>query len=302
MSPALTATSLLLVSSACFGLVPLFGRVLLELGLSTEAVALYRFCLALPLALAWLPRRRSALRPAIALAGAGLAGGLGWTTYLEAIQEVPVASAGVIYMSYPVFVVLLARLLVGHRLTARALAGAALVLAGAVIVNPPAAVSAGDLAVLLSSLPAPVGFALVIVLVATVGRDLGTRERWSVLSTGTIAGLLPAALANDPAALLPDATIGWAWITGLALVTALVPQLLYVYAARRVSPARAAATGAAELLTMLAIGALAFGEAVGAREIAGAILIIAAIGVTPAVTPRGDAAAGRTSAATSAES
>ena len=286
MSSPVAATFLLLVSSACFGLVPLFGRLLLDLGLSTEAVALYRFCLALPLAVAFIPRRRGALRPAIALAGGGLAGGLGWTTYLEAIKHVPIASAGVVYMSYPLFVVLLARLLFGHALTPRAMAGAVLVIAGAFVVNAPSTVSADQLLVLLASVPAPVGFALVIVLVATVGHDLSTMERWSVVSLGTLAGLLPAALAKDPAALFPDADIGWLWIAVLAVVTALIPQLLYVYAARHVAPARAAATGAAELLTMMAVGSLAFAEAIGLRELAGAMLIIAAIGVTPAVTPR----------------
>lgn len=82
---------------------PLFGRVLLDAGLSPEAIALYRLGLALPLALIVFPRRSAALWPVIALAGAGLAGGRGWTAYLGTLDEVPVASAGVFYMSYPAF-------------------------------------------------------------------------------------------------------------------------------------------------------------------------------------------------------
>lgn len=283
-SPAL-ATGLIALTSVCFGLVPLFGRVLLDAGLSAEAIALYRFCLALPLALLFLPRRRAALRPVIALAGAGLAGGVGWTAYLHALDQVPVASAGVVYMSYPLFVVVLARLLVGQPVTGRAALGAALVLVGALLVNAPGTLAGAQWLALLASLPAPLGFALIVVLLATVGRGLTTLERWSAIAVGHVVGLLPAAMLAGPGALLPASPAGWAWIAGIALVTATLPQILYTFASRAVSPARAAAAGATELPTMLAIGGLVFGEAIGLREAAGAALVIAAIAVTPAVAP-----------------
>ena len=287
MHVTLAATLIIAVASVCFGLVPLFGRVLLEAGLAPEAIALYRFCMALPLALAFLPRRRESLGPFLVLAGAGLAGGLGWTAYLDALDEVPVASAGVLYMSYPLFVVLLARLIVGQPITARATAGAALVLGGALIVNAPGTIGAADWLVLLSSLPAPIGFALIVVLLATVGHDLSTLERWSAICVGHVAGLLPAALLSPAGTLLPASAGGWLWISGLALVTATVPQILYTLASRRVSPSRAAAAGAAELPTMIAVGWLAFGERLGVHETVGALLVIAAIAVTPAVAPAG---------------
>jgi len=281
------ATGIIAVTSVCFGMVPLFGRMLLDAGLSSEAIALYRFGLALPLAVMFWPWRREALRPVVALAGAGLAGGLGWTAYLNVLDEVSVASAGVVYMSYPLFVVLLARLLVGQVVTGRAAVGAALVLAGSFIVNAPGALPGGDWIVLLSSLPAPAGFALIVVLLATVGHELSTLERWSAICVGHVIGLLPAALVSDGGTVLPGSAEGWLWITGLAMVTATVPQLLFTLAARYVAPARAAAAGAAELPTMLAVGWLAFGEQLGMREIVGAMLVIAAIGVTPAVATTG---------------
>lgn len=285
MPSPLLATGLIAFASLCFGMVPLFARPLLDAGLSAEAIALYRFCLALPLALAFLPRHRSALRPAIALAGAGLASGLGWTTYLNAIDAVPVASAGVFYMNYPLFVVILARWLVGQNITPRAIGGAALVLGGAFIVNAPGTITGAQWLVLLSSLPAPIGFALIIVLIATTGRELSVMERWSVVSVGHVAGLLPAALLTDSGTLLPATSEGWAWIAGIALVTATLPQILYTFAARFVAVARAAAAGAAELPTMMVIGLLAFGEPLGINEAFGAVLVIAAILLTPSVSP-----------------
>lgn len=285
MPSPLLATGLIAFASLCFGMVPLFARALLEAGLSAEAIALYRFCLALPLALVFLPRRRSALRPAVALAGAGLAGGLGWTSYLNAIDTVPIASAGVFYMSYPLFVVILGRLLIGQDITPRAIGGAVLVLGGAFIVNAPGSISAEQFLVLLSSLPAPVGFALIIVMIATTGDALSVMERWSAVCVGHVAGLLPAALLSDSGTLLPAMGGGWLWIAGIALVTATLPQILYTFAARSVSVSRASAAGAAELPTMMLIGLLAFGEPLGVNEALGAVLVVAAILVTPAVTP-----------------
>lgn len=277
------ATLIIALTAICFGMVPLFARALLEIGLSPEAVALYRFCLALPLAVLFVPRRCAARRPFVALTGAGLASGVGWTAYLNALDQVPVASAGVVYMSYPLFVVFLARLLVGQPLTMRALMGASLIAGGALIANGAGTVTGAQWLALLSSLPAPVGFALLVVVLSAVGRDLSTLERWSAIAIGHVAGLLPAALLADSGDLVPASATGWAWIIGIALVTATVPQILYTFAARAVSPGRAAAAGATELPTMMAIGWLAFGEHVDLHEGIGALLVMAAVAVTPAV-------------------
>jgi drug/metabolite transporter (DMT)-like permease len=56
--------------------------------------------------------------------------------------------------------------------------------------------------------------------------------------------------------------------------------------APRIGPARAAAAGAFELPTMLAIGWLAFAEPLGAVELTAAALVIGAILLTPATAMR----------------
>jgi drug/metabolite transporter (DMT)-like permease len=94
----------------------------------------------------------------------------------------------------------------------------------------------------------------------------------------------------EPGAILPARAEGWVLVAGLAAVTALLPQLLYTLACPRVGPARSAAAGSLELPTMFAVGWLAFGEAIGPRELMAAILVIGAIAVSPAIRP-GDAEA-----------
>jgi drug/metabolite transporter (DMT)-like permease len=101
-----------------------------------------------------------------------------------------------------------------------------------------------------------------------------------------MAGLAPLILATQPAALIPTDGTVWIHLLGLGLVTALLPQLLYVLAAPHVGPARTAAAGAVELPVMIGLGWLAFGEALGPREVVAAGLVLAAVALAPAIDTR----------------
>lgn len=275
------ATLAIVVTSACFGLVPLFARVLLGEGFSAEAIALYRFGLTLPLALFFLPRRRSKLRPAVALLAGGLAMGLGWTSYLRSLEHASVASAGVVYMSYPLFVVLIAWLIFREPFRLRSLLAALLVLAAALLAFAPMDASTTDWRYLAGCLPAPIGFGLIVVLIATVGLELSAMERWACVATGAVLGLLPISLVVDAQGLFPVNVGAWGWVAAMALMTAALPQVIYTFAAPRVGSARAAAAGTFELPTMFAIGWLAFAESVSFAQIGAGALIVVAVFLAP---------------------
>jgi len=280
---ARVATVVIGLTSVCFGLVPLFAKVLLEAGLSAEAVALYRFGFTLPIALYFFPRHRCKLRPALILLGGGLAMGLGWTTYLRSLDHLPVASAGVVYMSYPVFVVVIAWLILRQPLGVRALVSALMVLLAAAFAFSPSEITASDGQYLLACLPAPIGFALIVVLIATMGRELSVTERWSCVSAGAVLGLLPMSLAMDPQGLVPSHLSAWFWALAMTLVTAAIPQIIYTYVAPQVGAARAAAAGAVELPTMFAIGWIAFAESISFGQGIAAVLIVGAVILAPVV-------------------
>lgn len=286
-SAVTSATLLVMLSAVGFGLVPLFGRLLTEAGLAGPTVAFLRFGFSAVLLLPFLPRPwscgRARLRPALLLAGAGLVMGLAWTAYLEALKTVSIAAAGVIYMTYPLFAVLLARLLLGQRLGRRALLAAGLVLAGALVALSPAALPAGQLPALLSVLPAPLAFALLIVVLTGCSHGLTTLEKMAAGMAGASLGLLPVAILRGGLLDLPADPGLWLLIAGMIGATALLPQLLYTFAAPRVGPARSAMAGSLELPTMFLVGLLAFGEAIGPMEYLAAALICLAVVVAPAV-------------------
>ncbi|MBP5858474.1 DMT family transporter [Marivibrio halodurans] len=288
LTPA-TATAIIVVTAFCFGLVPLFARELQALGLNSPAIALVRYLFSAAVMLPFLPRAREKRGEALMLAGAGLFMGLGWVGYLEAVRHAPVAAAGVVYMSYPLFAVLFAWLLAGQKLGVRALGAGSLVLLAAGLVLDPSTLTDGAVAALLWSLPAPVGFGLIIVVLSALVRRLAVLERMACSMLGALIGLAPLTLSRTSLADIPLGGEALALIAGLGLVTALIPQLLYTIAAPMVGAARSAAAGSVELPTMFAIGWLAFGESIGPREWIAAALVISAVLLSPAVRPKRDA-------------
>jgi drug/metabolite transporter (DMT)-like permease len=284
-NPAL-ATAIIALTAVCFGLVPLFARDLQALGVSSSAIAFYRYAFSALVMLPFFPRTRAKRGEALMLIGAGLFMGLGWVGYLEAVKTVPVAVAGVVYMSYPLFAVLFAWLLAGQRPGLRAGLAALMVLGAAALVLNADAFSEGSLVTLLWSLPAPIGFGLIVVVLSVLVKKLSAFERMACGMLGALIGLTPLTLREGIATAIPSDLDGWLLVGTLALVTALIPQLLYTLAAPMVGAARSAAAGSVELPTMFAVGWLAFGEAIGPQEILAALLILAAVFLSPAVRPK----------------
>lgn len=295
-SPAAGATLLVMLSAAGFGLVPLFGRLLAEAGLSSPTIGFFRFAFSFLVMAPFLPRPwacgRAKLKAMLLLAGAATTMGIGWTAYLDALETASVAAVGVIYMTYPLFAVVLARLLLGQRLGPRAFAAAGLVLAAALLALSPAAVPAAQVPGLLLALPAPLTFALIIVVLTGCCHALTTLEKMAAGMLGATLGLLPLALFRGELLELPADPQIWLLIAGMIALTALGPQLLYTFAAPRVGPSRSAMAGSLELPTMFLVGALAFGEPVGPAELGAAALICASVVVAPAIVARREQADG----------
>ena len=115
------ATLLVVLTSVLMGSVPVFARELTDAGLSAVSVSFYRNLLGTVVLFGLLrfsgPRRGATLWAM----SAGLFMGLGWTAYVRAVEVVPVSTAGVIYMSYPLFAIVLAWALFGQQATRRSL-------------------------------------------------------------------------------------------------------------------------------------------------------------------------------------
>jgi len=273
-------------SAVCFGLMPLFVRELQGLGMTGAKIALYRFGFSAVFLVPFLPFDRQKRGSALLLTGTGVVLGLSLIGYLDAINAAPVAAAGVIYMTYPVFAVLFAWMLLRQPFARRSFLAAGLVLGAAALLLDPSSLSPDVFKVLLWAIPMPVAMGFAIVVLIGLSGRLTSLERAACALSGSVLGLLPMVFVEGQGAILPASPREWTLIVLMGLATALGPQLLYTFACQAVGPVRSAAAGSVELPVMFALGWLVFGEAVGIRELVSASLVLSAILVAPAIRPR----------------
>lgn len=268
-----------LFASICFGLVPFFSRGLTGQGVAPFAVAFYRFVIAAVLLFPILVKHRKSWREILWGLSAGAIMGLGWIGYATALETLPASTVGVLYMTYPVFTVLISWILFADAPTRRALVASGLILAAAFIAGSPASVPVAQLPTLLFSLAAPIGFGFgIAVLVHRLSRIVPLARIASV-SLGSVIGLTPLVIGADAAELLPVNRSDWLLIAGIGLVTALVPQIIYSICSPIIGTAQTAVAGSIELPTMFAVGYLAFGEAITPPQAIACALVLGAIAI-----------------------
>ena len=276
----------ILFASITFGIVPVFSRGMTEAGLAPHAVAFYRYLLGAVLLIPFLWRERTQMPALIWGLGSGVVMGLGWIGYVIALETIPVSTVGVIYMTYPAFTLVIAWLLFGERPSNRAMIASGLILTAAVIASAPAAVDTGQLPVLLMAFSAPFGFGFAICVLVHRLQPLTPLSRIGTASVGSMFGLLPLVALSAPETIIPADTSTWMMVAGIGLVTALIPQLIYVVCSPVIGTARTAVIGSIELPTMFAVGILVFGEVLTFSQATACLLVLAAILLTRSRTTR----------------
>lgn len=284
LEPAM-ATFGAVLAAIGFGMVPFFAKNLTDGGMAAPAVAFYRYALvalALSPFLLLEPGVRSASLWGV-LCGAAM--GVGWTGYVRALESVPVSTAGVLYMTYPMFTVLIAWLWFRQHPGLRSIAASLIVLAAAVVATTPAVTGSGEFSALLFALSAPVSFGFAINVLVSKLSSIPPLSRIACVATGAVLGLLPLMVSLEPERLLPASLMDWWMIVGIAVVTALIPQFLYAVSAPRIGAAKSAMAGSAELPTMFLVGWLAFGETIGSAQLVAAFMVLIAVAITPTLRP-----------------
>ena len=265
-------------------------------GLPPFTAAALRFAIALPIFLALMRSRGQRLpRPgrhdASLIVLQALCGSVGYAVLLVAgLRWTSAASAGVITGCLPAVGALVGALVLRERLGARLVGAIALASAGvAAVVVAPGRADAGAHA-------STLGNALVLGAVACEAVFLLLNKRLRVplapLAQSTLMSALGLALTAGPA--LAEhawtAPVDAAALLGV-LYYALVPTvggyLLWYAGAERVDAGRAALYTAVLPVSALLLAALVLREPIGARQLAGAACVLAAIAVSAAPRRRG---------------
>lgn len=284
---ALLATSLVVLACACFGTIPYFAKSLTDAGIASYAIAFYRYGLSAFVLLPLLLRISPALRRTIAWGlVSGMSVGLGWIGFVAALDTVPVSSLGVLYMTYPVFTLLIGWIWFRDLPSKRAVSGALMVVMAALLASSPAAIEPHHLPAMLLSLSAPISFGFGINVLIHKLTPLPALARVGTFSVGATASLLPLLLLSAPHEVLPQSAEQWWLVIGLAFGTALLPQLIYTTFAPMIGAARSAVAGSIELPMMFLVGLLFLNETIGAVQWVACVLVTTAIVMTPARATR----------------
>ena len=282
---AQSATLIIIFAAICFGLAPWFAKSLTNGGIASVAIAFYRFLTSALVLLLFLNVSRERRRSTLWAMTSGLAIGLGWIGYVEALKGAPVSIVGVVYMTYPFFTLLIAWCWLGQSLTVRSVGAGLLVLAAASMALSPSLSAPSELRTLLLAFSAPLSFGFAICVLTGKLTGLTPLERAAGVSLGAALGLLPLIVSLDARAVVPVQLADWGLVLGISVVTALLPNVLFAVAAPLVGPARTAMAGSMELPTMFVVGWLVFDEQIGVVRILAGILVIAAVLMTPALKP-----------------
>jgi len=279
------ATISLVVAAICFGLAPWFAKNLVDAGIAPISVAFYRFLTTAVVLLIFLDVSRRKYKETLWSMVSGVAIGIGWITYVGALRTAPVATVGVIYMTYPLFTLVIASVWLRQPPTQRSLISGCLVLGAAAIALAPSLSILPMLSALLLAFLAPIGFAFAICVLTQKLFSLDPIQRSAGVSLGAVVGLAPFIATQNSNALLPSDIYGWWMILGISVVTALIPNMLFATAGPVVGSSRTAAASSFELPVMFIVGLVGFNETIGVSQVVAGALIIIAILVSPVVTP-----------------
>jgi drug/metabolite transporter (DMT)-like permease len=272
------ATLVIVATSVAYAFTAFFARRLTDAGLAPATVAFARFAL-MAVVLAPFVRVDPARRRATLwgfVGGAVMA--VGWVAYVHAVETGAVAVAGVVYLTYPLFTAVSLAVVFRVRVGARQVVGGALVVVAGVV-----ALGVGDGGgVPLVAVVAPATFGFSIAVLTERLGVLDPFERLASTALGAVAGLVPVVGDLPVAEIVPSSADVWLGVAVFGVVCALVPMLLYAACAPVVGASRSAVAGSAELPTVFVIGAVFFGEAVRPQHLAAAVVVVAAIAVTPA--------------------
>lgn len=274
------ATAGIIIVSVMMGTVPVFARELTDGGMAPVAVVFYRNIAGLVVLGAFVRMTRLKRRAFLWGLAMGAAMGLGWTSYVEALEVVPVATAAVLYMSYPIFAILFAWVLFRDTPHPRALWGALVVLGAAALALGPE-LDGEHKNKLLIMIAAPVSFGFAVAVVTNRLGSLKASERVVALSIGSAFGLAPLMLSLPTGETIPGDGRAWLLVAGIGLTTGVVPQLIYSLVAPSVGAARAALAGAIELPTMFIVGWLVFEEPFTAARVIAGLLVVGVIAIVP---------------------
>ncbi len=267
---------LVTLSAAGFGTLALFGRYAYADGMDALTILFLRFSLAAILMLALLIIRRERLPRGAALPrliGMGALGYVGQAfAYLTALKYASAGLVALLLYLYPVFVALLAALVLHEPFTGVKALALGLALAGTALTVGPAGGQA--LGALLAVAAATI-YSVYIIVGAQVMKHVSAVQSSAVIfaAAGMTSGVLM--VANGPH--LPATGAGWAAITSMVLIATVLPVATFLAGIERIGPTNAAMLSTLEPVVTVLLAAVWLNETLQPLTWLGGGLILSAV-------------------------
>ncbi len=238
----------------------------------------------------WYARRhrlRVAVTDAMWSAVAGVLLALHFVTWFRSLETTTVASSVVLVSASPLFVALLAPLILGERITRRTVAGIVVAIAGAAVVALARGGETSWIGPALGGNALALTGAAMIAGYLLIARHVQRRVPFiafvaMTFSWAALAALGFVALAGASLTAIPRPA--WPWLVLLALVPQLLGHSTINWALRRLPSASVAVGTLAEPIGAVALAWIVLGEPPTALEALGAAVLLA--GIALVVVPR----------------
>lgn len=290
--------ALCLLSAVAFGLMAIFAKEAYRSDVSVTTLLAVRFALAAGAFWAIVAARRSAgavaAPPARCLVLVGVAlGAVGYAAqsgaFFGALTRIDASLTSLLLYTYPALVFGAAVALGRERADRRRLVALGLATGGAALVLAGGGAGALDALGVALALGAAVLYSIYILVADRVLGRIDAFLLSALIATGAATTLTLAGIVTGSLHLRFEAA-GWAWIAALALVSTVVAVSAFLAGLPKVGPATAAITSTIEPVVTVSMAMLLFDERLGAVQIAGGALVLAAV-VLLAAKVRGGAAA-----------
>lgn len=285
---------LCLASAVAFGAMAIFGKLAFEHGVTTWTLLTVRFVVAAGVLWAVLVARgavaslRSLPRRDVLLAlGLGACGYAAQAAcYFLALQRIEASLLALLLYTFPAIVTVAAVLLGRERLEARRVVALALVSVGLALVLAAAGTGSLEGLGVALALGAAVVYSTYILVSDGVSRRLPALTLATLVCTGAAASLVigtVAAGAFHPAAVTPA---GWGWLVCLSVISTVGAIAMFFAGLARVGPTTASILSTVEPVVTVTLAFAVFGERLGAIQLIGGALVLAAVLVLRATSLR----------------
>jgi drug/metabolite transporter (DMT)-like permease len=295
-----TGTLLCVGSAAAFGAMAVLGKLAYDEGATVGTLLAVRFALAavmfwgLVVAGGELRELRVLARRDVVIA-LGL-GAFGYAAqagcFFAALDRVDASLLSLMLYTFPAMVAVSAIVLGRERADARRFAALALASAGLVLVLANAKAGALDPLGATLALGAALIYTTYILVSQGVAGRVSPTQLSALVCSGAAVTLASGSLLLGDLRPAEVTLAGWGWLAGISLVSTVAAVSLFFAGLKRVGPTTASVLSTVEPVVTVVLAFLVFGELLGALQLLGGGLVIAAVLVLARQRPREQAIAG----------